>query len=291
MPEHRLNLCAPHYLEWLPRMVQRTIERYSMFGPTDRVLVAISGGKDSLSLWDILIDLGYRTEGLYIHLGIDHERYSSVSLEKVQAYAQARGGLDFQVVDLARSYGRGIPELTRGRRRDRPCAVCGLVKRHIMNRVAYEGEYAAIATGHNLDDEAAGLLANTLHWDLRYLERQAPLLLAAHPRLARKAKPLCQLYERQVAAYALLRGIDYVEDECPYSEGAETLFYKELLNRVEARSRGAKTQFYLQFLRAREAGAFTHDGETAYGNTCEQCGQPTMAPGLCAFCRLWETRT
>lgn len=293
MPEHRLNLCADHFLEWVPTMVQRTIERHALLTPQERVLVAVSGGKDSLSLWDILTRLGYQTAGVYINLGITHEGYSDVSEERARAFADAHG-LALQVIHLRETYGQGIPELTAARRRDRPCSLCGQVKRHLMNRAAYEGGYAAIATGHNLDDEAAILLQNTLHWQAHYLRRQAPLLPEAHPRLARKVKPLVYLYEREVAAYALVRGLDFVEDECPYAVDAKTIFYKGLLNQLEERSRGAKQAFYREFLRAKEEGLFGADPDAVTSAeeyaTCARCGQPTMAGELCAFCRLWEER-
>lgn len=292
MPQHRLALCADHFQEWVPQMVQRTIDKYGLFTPEERILVAVSGGKDSLSLWDILGRLGYRTEGVYIHLGIDHEGYSDVSGEKVRAFAEERG-LALKVVDLQETYGEGVPSVASRTRRGKPCSVCGLIKRHVMNRIAYEGEYDAIATGHNLDDEVAVLLQNTLHWQVGYLRRQAPLLPAIHPRLARKVKPLVHLYEREMAAYALVRGIDYVEAECPFSVDAKTIYYKQLLTQLEHRSRGAKQQFYIEFLRARAEGAFGPDEAEvpAEDAVCARCGQPTTAGGLCAFCRLWEPRT
>lgn len=291
MRQHRLNLCAEHFLEWVPATVARTIEKYAMFTPDERILVAVSGGKDSLALWDILMRLGYRTEGVYIHLGIDHEGYSDVSEGKVRAFAAQQGGAPFRVVNVGETYGKAVPDLARTRRGKRVCSVCGLVKRHIMNRVASEGDYGAIATGHNLDDEAATLLGNTLHWQGGYLLRQAPVLPEAHPRLARKVKPLCHLYEREMAAYALLRGIDYVEDECPFSVKAKSIFYKQLLNQLEHRSPGTKLQFYLEFLHARDDGLFRVEEPAPIECTCPRCGQPTMAEGLCAFCRLWEGAT
>jgi uncharacterized protein (TIGR00269 family) len=288
MPQHRLKLCAPHFLEWVPSMVARTIEKYDMFTPDDRILVAVSGGKDSLTLWDVLLQLGYQTEGLYINLGLTHERYSDVSQEHAEAFAAERG-VALQVVNVLETYGHAIPDLRRTERGRRMCSVCGLVKRHIMNRVAYEGGFAAVATGHNLDDEAAVLMQNTLRWQAGYLRRQAPVLPSIHPRLARKVKPLVHLYERETAAYALVKGIDFVEQECPFSVKAKTIFYKELLNRLEMRSSGAKLAYYLTYLQAKDEGLFTMPEEPPLTDQeCERCGQPTTAGGICAFCRLWE---
>jgi uncharacterized protein (TIGR00269 family) len=291
MRHHRLALCQECYLEWFPQQVQRAIQKYKMFGPQDKILVAVSGGKDSLSLWDILLDLGYHADGLYINLGIGNADYSKASLQKVVKFAAGREGARFQVVDVHETYGQSVPALARTRQRGRRvCSLCGLVKRHVMNRIAYEGGYVTIATGHNLDDEAATLVSNTLQWETGYLARQAPVLPSTHPRLARKVKPFCRLYERETAAYALVRGIDYIYDECPYAVGAKTIFYKSLLNQLENRSPGAKMQFYLQFLKAKEEGRFMAvEREEVTLNVCQSCGQPTTAPGLCAFCRLWAS--
>ena len=288
MPQHRLKLCDEHYLEWVPSMAQRAIDKYGLFTLDERILVAVSGGKDSLGLWDILVRLGYRTEGVYINLGIPHEDYSDVSEGYVESFAKSHA-LTYQVVNLRDTYGKRIPDFKGTGRGKRMCSVCGLVKRHIMNRIARDGGYAAIATGHNLDDEAAVLFQNTLRWEGGYLRRQAPLLPATDSGLARKVKPLVHLYERETAAYALVRGIPFVEQECPYSVNAKSIYYKKLLNQLERRSPGAKMQFFLSFLRAKEGGLFSDGGqEDVELQACRECGQPTTAGDLCAFCRLWE---
>jgi len=295
MRQHRLALCAEHFVEWFISYTQRAIEKYRMFGSDDQLLAAVSGGKDSLALWDVLSQLGYRADGLYIGLGIGGDDgcgdgYSVASQAKAQAFAEARG-LTLHVVDIKQTYGESVPELARRTRRGlKPCALCGLVKRHIMNRVAYEGGYDAIATGHNLDDEAAVLMQNTLHWQTGYLARQAPVLPSTHPRLARKVKPFVRLYERETAAYAIVRGIDYIYDECPHAEGSKTIFYKKLLNQLESHSPGAKLSFYLSFLQAKREGLLSVQEKALELKDCQSCGQPTTAPGLCAFCRLWEQR-
>lgn len=307
MRQHRLALCEDHYPEWFTVQIQRAIERYHMFGPDDRVLVAVSGGKDSLSLWDVLLKLGYQAAGLYIDLGISAGDsgsitassagsidadigYSTASRRKVEAFAATRPGAAFSVVDLAAEYGETLPEVARRARRGRgkPCALCGLIKRHAMNRVARDQGYDVLATGHNLDDEVAVLFGNVMYWKTGYITRQAPVLPANQQGLARKVKPFCRIMEREAAAYALITGIDYIYDECPYSVGATSLRYKAILNRMEADAAGTKLQFYLGFLKAREAGFFSEQAEPVELHPCHNCGQPTSVPGLCAFCRLWQ---
>jgi len=290
MRHHKLALCGEHYLQWVPAQVQRFIEKYHMFTPADKLLVAVSGGKDSLSLWDILLQLGYQADGLYIGLGIDGGvNYSEQSHQKTDNFIRKFWPeAKLHVVDVREQYGMSIPDLSVARRREaKPCSVCGLNKRHIMNRVASEGGFVLV-TGHNLDDEAAVLMQNTLRWQTGYLSRQAPVLESTHPRFARKVKPLCRFYEREMAGYAIVRGIDYIYDECPHAEGATTIFYKTLLNQLEANSPGAKLSFYLEFLRARKEGLFQVVQDRVLLLECELCGQPTSATGLCSFCRIWD---
>jgi uncharacterized protein (TIGR00269 family) len=105
--------------------------------------------------------------------------------------------------------------------------------------------------------------------------------------LARKVKPLCRIYEREMLAYALLRGIEYIYDECPFSAGSTSIYYKQLLNKLESDRPGAKQSFYLSFLDARKSGLFAEREEIqAELHPCSNCGQPTSAPGICSFCRL-----
>jgi len=302
MRQHKLALCPEHFLEWIPSQVQRIIEKYKMFSQEDHILVAVSGGKDSLSLWEILWRLGYKADGLYINLGIDSDsqhpprktrslsvNYSESSQQFAEKFANERG-LTLKVVSVRQETGETIPEMAARtwRGKGKPCAVCGLTKRHILNRVAREEGYNVLTTGHNLDDEAAVLFGNTLNWIPGYLVRQWPVLEANRPGLVRKAKPLCRIYEREMAAYALLRGIEYIHEECPHAEGSKSIYYKEILNNLEQDRPGAKLSFYLSFLEAKKKGIFTPlaDPDVEKLHTCPTCGQPTSAPGECAFCRM-----
>ena len=294
MRQHKLALCETHYVDWIHAQTERHIYEYQMFSRDERVLVAVSGGKDSLALWDVLLDLHYQVDGLYIKLGIGGVAgYSNQSLVKIRQFLASRPAAGrLHVVDLEEEYGANIAEAARLTRRGKakPCSVCGLVKRHVMNRVAQQGGYDALATGHNLEDEAAVLFGNTIQWQVGYLARQAPVLPASAEGLTRKVKPLCRFYEREMAAYALVRGIDYIYDECPYAVGASSIRYKTVLSEMERSSPGIKLQFYLGFLRARKAGAFDAVAETQPEmHPCRICGQPTTAGDQCAFCRLWET--
>ena len=155
-----------------------------------------------------------------------------------------------------------------------------------MNRACIEHGYSVLATGHNLDDEASALLGNLLHWKEEYLWKKGVSLDAEGTHLARKVKPLFLCSEKEAAAYAVMSGIDYVYEECPYSVGAKTLLYKGLLNRAEEESPATKLMFMKGYLKRVRQGGLGKD-ERESKSSCGVCGYPSYA-GQCGFCRLLE---
>ncbi|MDP1804280.1 MAG: tRNA(Ile)-lysidine synthetase, partial [Acidimicrobiales bacterium] len=225
-------------------------------------------------------------DGLYLGLGIG--TYSDASGDAARAFANERG-LHLREIDLPTDHGFDIPTGAKAARRV-PCSACGLSKRHLFDEAARQGGYDAVVTGHNLDDEAAVLFGTVLHWLTDYLGRQLPVL-PARDGFPRKVKPLVRLGEREMAAYCVLRGIDYIVEECPMADGNKHLAYKEALNAIEAVSPGSKHDFYFGFL-ARASAHFTPEAEAEQADlrACTSCGAPT--PGeVCAFCRLVERAT
>ena len=226
------------------RQVERTISDHDMLRDGERLVLGVSGGKDSLALWEILTVLGHRVDGVYLHLGIGE--YSSDGLRFSQEFA-ARRGLSLEVVDMGGEHGFTVPEAGRVTSRV-ACSACGLSKRYLLNEVASRRGYDVLVMGHNLDDEAAVLLGNVLRWQVDYLSRQRPVLPATREGLVRKVKPLVRVAERETAAYAVLRGIEYEIEECPMVAGNTINRNKEWLNRLEQQSPGLKAQFLFGFL-------------------------------------------
>ena len=284
LPRHNANFCAEHFVELCKRQVAKAIDHWHLLERDDRILVAVSGGKDSLAVWDLLAELGYAADGLYVGLGIGD--YSDVSAEYARAFARARG-LHLIEVNLRGEYGYDIPTAARATRRV-PCSACGLSKRHLFDKAALDGGYTALVTGHNLDDEAAVLLGNTLRWEIDYLARQLPLL-PARDGFPKKVKPLVRLTERETAAWCVVRGIDYLVDECPMAVGNKHLQYKATLNQMETESPGSKASFYLNFVeRMAPLLAERLADDRGALSSCAECGAPTSGD-VCAFCRLVAT--
>jgi len=292
LPRHNANFCAEHFLQLCRRQVATAVHDHSMFTEKDRILVAVSGGKDSLAVWDLLVELGYQADGLYIALGIGD--YSDESRGYAERFAAERG-LVLKVVSLREDYGYDVPTASKATGRV-PCSACGMSKRHIFDKAAVDGGYDVVVTGHNLDDEAAVLFGNALRWDVEYLARQLPVLPARHG-FPRKVKPLIRLTEREMAAWCVIRGIDYIIEECPMAAGNRHLGYKEALNALEEKSPGTKASYYLGFLdrMAPLLADFAAAGADSV-RPCARCGAATGVSDdhavdgeiVCAFCRLVE---
>jgi uncharacterized protein (TIGR00269 family) len=280
---HNANFCPEHFTRFCRDQVAKAVHDHDMIQPGERALVAVSGGKDSLAVWDLLVEAGYEADGLYVGLGIGS--YSDSSGHHARAFAEQRG-LRLIEVDLPTDHGYDIPTGARAAKRA-PCSACGLSKRHVFDRAALDGGYDVLVTGHNLDDEAAVLFGNVLRWQTDYLGRQLPVLPAGQG-FPRKVKPLVRLTERETAAYCVVRGIDYLVEECPMAAGNRHLGYKEALNAMEAQSPGTKHDFYFGYL-ARASDRFRPevDDDQADLRPCASCGAPTTNE-VCAFCRLVE---
>ena len=103
---HNANFCADHFLKLVRDQTAKAIDEFSMIAPGERVLVAVSGGKDSLALWDILRELGHDADGFYVGLGIGG--YSDRSGDAVRAFAAERG-LTLHEVGLRETYDYDVP--------------------------------------------------------------------------------------------------------------------------------------------------------------------------------------
>lgn len=269
------SFCYEHFVEHFLRQVYRMIKKFRMFEPGGRVLVAVSGGKDSIALWDALLSLGYKAEGVHIDLGLPE--YSEASRAACEEFARTQNAklYLFSVVD---TYGVGIKDIAHRNRRA-TCSVCGAIKRYITNGLVKETGHEVVAMGHNLDDEAAALLGNLLGWQEGYLARQNPRLPANELGFPARVKPLVRLGELETKAYCDLKGLPYAAGGCPLAKGATSLFYKEVMNTIEERMPGTKARFLFGFLE-KEQKRF-HDKPIELRH-CQICGQPTGAE-ICVF--------
>ena len=283
LPSHNTAFCKECYLIFFSRQMERAIHAQKMFSRNDRLLVAVSGGKDSLAVSWQLKKLGYDVTGLHLDLGIGE---SSLAARAISESFCNRFDIPLQIVEFT-SEGLAIPAV-----RDtvkRPiCSVCGQLKRHYFNKMAVEGDFTVLVTGHNMDDEVARLFSNVMAWDETYLAGQGPVLPQENG-FVRKVKPLYTLSEFETANLCFLAGIEYGYHPCPYSKKASFTIYKNLLNRLEEAQPGRKRSFYQKFLDHGRPHFQNSDSQSSSPlHPCPECGFPTSSPEgePCGACRI-----
>ncbi|AEH50894.1 TIGR00269 family protein [Pseudothermotoga thermarum] len=274
---HNVAYCAEHFKEYFEKRVEMTIKKYSMFSRKDKILVAVSGGKDSTTVWFVLAKLGYKVSGMNIDVGT-----VPADVNKLKDFASSIGSELITVDSRELLEGLTVPEAAKIVKRP-VCSVCGSVRRYIMNKVASENGFTVLVTGHNLDDEASFLLGNLLNWNLDYLRRQKPVLPATEEGFSKKAKPLVLLTEKETFTYAFINNLPFSEEICPYSKEATSLHYKHMLNEIELKHPGTKLRFYDGFQKAN----LFEDNMVVELKKCNVCGYPTTTD-VCSFCRMKE---
>lgn len=280
LPSHHAGFCEPCFIAFFNRQVEKAIRREKLFTFEDKILVALSGGKDSLALMLVLNELGYDVTGLHVDLAIP--KSSQEARIAVEDFCE-KHSLKLIVKDMALEQ-LAIPDVKK-RLKQPICSACGKIKRYFFNKAALDGNFTVLATGHNLDDEIARLFSNVLRWDISYLSDQGPFLPAGGG-FAAKVKPLFRLSEFETANYAFLKGIDWHWSPCPYSPGATFTYYKTLWSSLEEEMPGRKLDFYLGFLKkGRPAFAQQEEISGATVLPCTQCGYPTSM-GICGVCRI-----
>jgi tRNA(Ile)-lysidine synthase TilS/MesJ len=277
LPSHNTLWCAGCFIIYCERAVAKAMKAFGI-SPETEILVAVSGGKDSLALWSILNNLGYRTRGIHINLGI--EGFSEASVDAVADFARAQN-LTWAQHSLKEIFGWTIDEI-RLRTRRSICSVCGAVKRQMLNRLAAREGCQTLASGHNLDDEAGRLLGNMLRHRTYYIEKQYPYLPSRHPLFATKIKPVYRLESGELRAYCHFASIRPLGASCPLSRGATSHLVKEALQFMEEKMPGTKRDFYFTWLKNRQPPA-PFDGEGV--TRCRECGGPAFMD-ICGVCAI-----
>jgi uncharacterized protein (TIGR00269 family) len=277
---HNIALCKEHFIEFFENRVQKGISHFKMFTKKDRILVAVSSGKDSSGVLYALKRLGYDVEGLFLKMG----RHTNAA-ERVVKQLEEATGVKVNIHDVTQYFGGlGTGEIAKIVKRP-VCSICGIVRRHWMNRYAVENGFTVLVTGHNMDDEATFLFGNIMNWQTDYMARQWPVLEKTHEKFARKAKPLIYVSERETYAYVFLNNIPFMEQKCPFAKGATSSMYKKHLNLLESEQPGVKHRFLFgYFEKFKDQLTKTHEVEL---KACSKCGYPTTEE-KCQYCKLEE---
>ncbi len=283
-----ISLCKRHFVEYFEKRVFETLKRFKLVKAGELVAVAVSGGKDSLTTLYLLNKfskiLDFEVIGLAVDEGI--KGYREYKLEALRKFAE-KISVDFIVASFKEYFGATLDDmvlvLEKKRFEYKPCTVCGVFRRYIINLKARELGASKVATGHNLDDEIQVFLMNMLRAGLKNMAREGIVTgLHEHPKLVPRIKPLYFCREREVLAYSILRNIETPFVECRYVVYAFRDKIRRWINKVESLDPGVK----LNLLASKEIISNLLQN-SKYGKgiigTCRVCGEPSSGD-ICKAC-------
>ena len=284
------RLCKKCFLESVEAKVRATITRYNMFSFSDKIAVAVSGGKDSLNLLQILAKIEHnRPKASLVALTVDEgiKGYRDEALKLASAEC-AKLGVDHRTVSFKKLFGFTLNELVEKKRQEAdvkltPCAYCGMLRRRALNLAAREICANKLATGHTLDDEAQTVLMNIFRGDVQRLAKEKPVTDKVHPNLVQRVKPFCEIPENESALYAYLKKTRFQATPCPYAFEALRNDFRAMLNQMETKHAGTKFTIFNTLERLRPV-LQTIPSDTNYAD-CVECGEPSSG-GLCKVCQI-----
>ncbi len=268
------SLCKSHFTEYFEEKVKRTIEEFGLLEKNDKVCVAASGGKDSVTLLYLLKKFGYEVEALAVNEGI--HGYRDHTLSFLKKFCD-----DNKILLRIHSY-----EEETGKRLDKmvkpgspACNTCGTLRRHVLNK--YSEGYDKIATGHNMDDESQAVLMNLLKAQKKIFYRQGPKTNKVKG-FTQKIKPFYFLREKEIMVYSFIKNINVSYTECPFARLSYRSKVRDALNEYESRHPGTKERILRKYL------SIKHVSQPKAVSLCSRCGFP--ASGYeCKACRIKES--
>ena len=286
------KLCKKCFAISIENKVRATIAKYSMLENDNRIAIAVSGGKDSLSLLHILarIERKFPKTSL-VAVSIDEgiKGYRDKALE-IAAENCKKLSVEHHIVSFKELYGCTQDEVVRrlkkeGKTELTPCAYCGVLRRKALNIVAREVKADKVATAHTLDDETQTILLNILHGDPLRIAREKSVTGDVHPKLVQRIKPFCRIPERETTLYAYIKELRFQDMPCPYASEAMRNDIRLFLNRMEHKHSGTKFTIFKSIEKIRPAIAKVVRKEEL--NECNKCGEPTTER-ICKACQMLQ---
>jgi tRNA(Ile)-lysidine synthase TilS/MesJ len=276
--------CSECFTKHYQRRVERTIKKFKLIEKKDKVLVAVSGGKDSLSCADVLWQLGFDISVLHVDVGIKrctNPRTKRVVEEfckerKIPMYFTSFEKF-FKIEDINKFF----------KIAKRPiCATCGMLKRALFNRFARENGFTKIATGHCADDIVKYFFKTMLSGDedsILWLSKLKPKTESSHPKIVARIRPLFEMLEVENLAYTKFRNIVVAGCVmCSYFQRKDK--WTEILREVDKKIpdfkiKIAKTLERIQIIPSK-IQKFKEEIKE-----CSICREPTNQE-VCAICKL-----
>jgi len=250
----------------------------------DTIACGVSGGKDSLALLYLLKELQRKVRFELFALCIDEgiKGYRDLSLPYVVKACEELS-VPLYIHSFKEAFGYSLDEVTSMEDRVGACSYCGVFRRALLNSAAREHGATKLALGHNLDDEAQVILMNMLRGDFARFGRTGTFYKDVHEKFVPRIKPLRDIPEKELVLYAVLSGIDFDFEECPYAPEAFRDDVRDFLNRMEEKRPGTKHALLRTY--DKMYPLFNEALQTDSLPSCEQCGEPSIGQ-LCKKCEM-----
>lgn len=285
LPYANQHLCSKHFKELFEKRVKRTIREYHMLNKGDLVGIALSGGKDSYALIHMLStvreSLPFEMVALTIDEGIPD--YRDKAIENARKKCKELG-IEQHVYTFKEEHGTTISEI-RKKGKENLCSYCGVLRRKILNTKARELGLNKVAIGHNLDDVAQTAMLNLIRNEpLRFARFNEPLI--ENKKFIPRIRPLRNIREKEVAAYALLHGYQYNSGYCcPHATSALRWSVRHELNSLEDQYPGTKSKIASSFNTLQKIVKESVKEKNLELNSCKECGEP-CSDEVCMSCKM-----
>lgn len=280
-----VSLCRKCFVDSVETKVRRTITHSHMLEPNDTVAVALSGGKDSVTLLRILQKLERRFPpariiALTVDEGITGYRSEAISISQ-QVCDELK--IEHVVISFEELFGVTMDDVAAKQNELQPCSYCGVLRRKALNQGAMKLGATKLATGHNLDDEAQTSLINILHGDVERILQNSRFVTNASAGFVPRIKPLAELPERETTLYAYSSGLRFQTMPCPHGHDALRGDVRVMLNRLELKHPGMKYTIARSIERLSQTAGATE--RTRDFRSCRVCGDPTPND-VCEACQM-----
>ena len=286
--------CEKHFTAFFENRFKKTVRKYKLIKPKEKILVALSGGKDSVVLLHLLHKYFSKTntlEALTIDEGVKGYRDKAIKTAEENC---RKLGIKCTVVSFKKEFGitndKLMPLIMENKKMGGTCSFCGTLRRNIMNKYAKKMLADKLATGHNLDDEVQSFVMNVFNNDFERMKRMsASAGIITHKGFVKRIKPLYETPEKEIIAYAAIKEIKHHSQECcPYSWTAKRNEYREMLNSFENRFPGTLysilrfNENLLLFVREEKKEI---ESAAQKLKECKNCSEPTEKE-LCKACEM-----
>ena len=288
------NLCTECFQKNIEKNIYKTISKYKMFNPDDKIIVGLSGGKDSIALlYNLLImqKRKFKSESI-IALTIDEgiKDYRENSINKAKQFCK-KYDIELKIISFKEKTGLSLDDIVNIKKgatdSKYSCNYCAAIRRRLLNEGAKELGGTVLAMGHNLTDLAETYLMNILfkRHNLiarQYLFKQENIEIRSF--YVRKVMPLLRIPEEEVFLYSNIKKFDYYPSHCLYRE-KDPIIRKRVLNFIqEFKKYSPEIEFNLLSGFLELSQILYNQNQKVYDNTCKVCGYPCGNGKICTYC-------